>query len=137
MISSSVSSAASTATILLIDDQAEVVQRLTAMLASAGYRWDVAADDRSATDLALKLHPDLILCDINLHGVNGIELCQQLKQLDGMAEVPTLFLSSAQSPDIIRRAHAWYVRKLLDPQVILKLIEQELAEVAGRQLAHA
>jgi len=131
LISSSVSSAASTATILLIDDQAEVVQRLTAMLASAGYRWDVAADDRSATDLALKL------CDINLHGVNGIELCQQLKQLDGMAEVPTLFLSSAQSPDIIRRAHAWYVRKLLDPQVILKLIEQELAEVAGRQLAHA
>ncbi|HEX4147257.1 MAG TPA: hypothetical protein VHY91_27415 [Pirellulales bacterium] len=34
----------------------------------------------------------------------------------------------------IRRAHAWHVRKLLDPTVILKLIEQALAENSARQL---
>jgi CheY-like chemotaxis protein len=79
----------------------------------------------------------LILCDINLHGANGIELCEQLKQVAGLSQVPTMFLSSAQSPDIIRRAHAYYVRKLLDPAVILKLIEQALSEISARHLAHA
>ena len=82
-----------------------------------------------------EIHPDLILCDVNLHGISGQALCDQLKRLDGLADVPTMFLSGAQSPDIIRRAHAWHVRKVLDPQVILKLIEQALAE-AARQLAH-
>jgi CheY-like chemotaxis protein len=125
------------ATILVIDDEAEVLSGLTTMLATAGYDTHGASDDLSAADLAARLHPDMILCDINLHGINGVELCEQLKQLDGLADVPTMFLSGTQSPDIIRRAHAYYVRKLLDPQVILKLIEQALAEVACRHLAHA
>ncbi|HEY1786344.1 MAG TPA: response regulator [Pirellulales bacterium] len=122
------------ARILVIDDQAEVVDGLTTMLAAAGYDCHSASDDHMATDMAARVQPDLILCDINLHGVSGIELCDQLKQLDGLADVPTMFLSGAQMPDIIRRAHAWHVRRLLEPQVILKLIEQALAE-AGRQLA--
>jgi two-component system KDP operon response regulator KdpE len=131
----STSSSPVAATILLIDDHADVVGSLTTMLAAAGYACHSAADDHAATDLAARVHPDLILCDVNLHGVSGIELCDQLKQIEGLADVPTMFLSGAQSPDIIRRAHAWHVRKVLDPQVILKLIEQALAE-ANRQLAH-
>jgi len=123
--------------ILVIDDQAEVVDGLTTMLAAAGYDCHSASDDHTATDLAARVHPDMILCDINLHGANGIELCEQLKQVAGLSQVPTMFLSSAQSPDIIRRAHAYYVRKLLDPAVILKLIEQALSEISARHLAHA
>ena len=123
--------------ILVIDDQAEVVDGLTTLLAAAGYDCHSASDDHTATDLAARVHPDLILCDINLHGINGIDLCDQLKQLDGLADVPTMFLSGVQTPDIIRRAHNWHVRRRLEPHVILKLIEQALAETAGRQLAHA
>jgi CheY-like chemotaxis protein len=133
----STSSAPVSATILVIDDQAEVVRGLTTMLVAAGYDCHSASDDHSAAELAARVHPDLILCDVNLHGMSGLALCDQLKQLDGLADIPTMFLSGAQAPDIIRRAHAWHVRKLLDPQVILKLVEQALAEVAGRQLAHA
>ena len=132
----STSSAPAPATILLIDDQAEVVDGLTTMLAAAGYDCHSASVDHTATDLAARVHPDLILCDLNLRGISGVELCDQLKQLDGLADVPTMFLSGFQTPDIIRRAHAWHVRRLLEPHVILKLIEQALAENAGRQLAH-
>jgi CheY-like chemotaxis protein len=131
----STASAPAATRILVIEDQAEVLGGLTAMLAAAGYDCDSASDDLTATDLAARLHPDLILCDVNLHGISGIELCDQLKQIEGMADVPTMFLSGAQMPDIIRRAHAWHVRKVLEPHVILKLIEQALAEVAARPLA--
>jgi len=123
------------ARILLIDDTAEIVDGLTTTFSAAGYDCHCAGDDQAAADLAARVHPDLILCDLNLHGISGVELCDQLKQLDGLADVPTMFLSGAQSPDIIRRAHAWHVRKLLEPHVILKLVEQALAETAGRQLA--
>ncbi len=131
----STSSSSAGATILLIDDHAEVLRGLTTILSAAGYACHSAADDNSAADLAARIQPHLILCDVNLHGISGIELCDQLKQIDGLADVPTMFLSGAQSPDIIRRAHAWHIRKVLDPDVILKLIEQALAD-AGRQLTH-
>jgi CheY-like chemotaxis protein len=133
----STTSARAAATILVIDDQAEVRSGLAAVLSAAGHRCHAAADERSALDLAARIHPDLILCDINLQGVNGIELCGRLKQLEGLADVPTMFLSGTQTPDIIRRAHAYYIRKLLDPQVILQLVEQALAEIVDRHLAHA
>src|SRR5580704_13430575 len=94
-------SARAAATILVIDDQAEIRGALTAVLSAAGHRCHAAADDRSAFDLAAQVHPDLILCDINLQGVNGIELCERLKQLDGLADVPSMFLSGVQQPDII------------------------------------
>jgi CheY-like chemotaxis protein len=125
------------ARILVIDDQAAILDGLTTSLSAAGYECYGAADDHAAADLAERIHPDLILCDLNLHGTSGVALCDQLKQLAGLADVPTMFLSGAQSPDIIRRAAAWHVRKLLEPQVILQLVEQALAESAARQLAHA
>jgi CheY-like chemotaxis protein len=45
------------------------------------------AVDLTATDLAARLHPDLILCDVNLHGTSGIELCDQLKLIEWMADL--------------------------------------------------
>ena len=49
--------------------------------------------------------PDLILCDWNLGGENGLEMCEQIKRQPGLENVPVMFLSAAQRPDIIRRCH--------------------------------
>jgi CheY-like chemotaxis protein len=55
----------------------------------------------------------LILCGVNSHGISGIELCDRLNQIEGMADLPTMFLSGAQMPDVIRRAHAWPSQRLV------------------------
>src|SRR5438105_7032751 len=94
------------ATILLIDDEPESLESLARVLSAASYVCHLAQDSESATKIARANTPDLIISDINLAGHNGLTLCEQLKKEAGLGEVPLMFLSGAQIPDIIRRAHA-------------------------------
>jgi CheY-like chemotaxis protein len=91
--------------------------------------------------LAGQVQPDLIISDINLSGTSGLVLCDEIKRQPGLAAVPVMFLSAAQTPDIIRRSHAaggaYYLRKPFDPQVILELIDKALPHAIGAPLAQA
>jgi CheY-like chemotaxis protein len=118
------------ATILLIDDEAAVLANLAKVLTAAGYDCLCAQNAESAVRMAQRGAPDLIVSDINLEGASGLDLCETLKRETGLADVPVMFLSGAQIPDIIRRSHAaggaYYLRKPFDPQVLLELIEKAL-----------
>lgn len=117
-------------TILAIDDEAAMLAHISAILTGAGYCCHSAADGKTAIASVQEATPDLIIADINLAGHSGVAVCEQLKHLSGMDEVPVMFLSSAQVPDIIRRAHAaggtYYLRKPFDASVLLQLIEKAL-----------
>jgi CheY-like chemotaxis protein len=114
--------------ILAIDDEAEVLSRITAIVEEAGYDCCGVRDAQSAHEAVRRATPDLIIVDVNLAGHSGLTLCEQLKQQAGIREIPVLFLSSAQGPDIIRRSHAtggaYYLRKPFDATVLLQLIEK-------------
>ena len=127
-------------TILLIDDEADVLAGLSKILTSAHYVCHCVRDAQSATELTSRITPDLIISDINLNGESGLTLCETLKQREGLKDVPLMFLSGAQIPDIIRRAHAaggvYYLRKPFDPEVLLELIDKALwmPHLVGTQL---
>ena len=74
--------------------------------------------------------PDLIISDINLQGRSGLELCEQIKQDEALANVPIMFLSGAQIPDVIRRSHAvggtYYLRKPFERNQLLGALERAL-----------
>jgi DNA-binding response OmpR family regulator len=129
------------ATILLIDDEAEVLGSLTTVLCGAGYTCHTASNPEDATRIARSIVPDLIISDINLGGHNGLTLCEELKRAACLDSVPVMFLSGAQIPDIIRRAHSvggtYYLRKPFDPSVLLELVEKALwmPHLVGRKLA--
>ena len=116
--------------VLVIDDEAEVLGQVATVLNAAGYVCQCCDTAEAAIELARSNPPDLILSDINLHGHSGLELCEQIKQDPGLVEVPVMFLSGAQIPDIIRRSHAvggsYYLRKPFDPEVLLELIQKAL-----------
>jgi CheY-like chemotaxis protein len=117
-------------TILAIDDEAEALSHLSDVLAGAGYTCHCARDASGAAEIMRQAMPDLIISDINLAGYNALAICEQLKQEAGIGHVPVMFLSAAQSPDIIRRAHAvggtYYVRKPFDAAVLLELVAKAL-----------
>ena len=85
---------------------------------------------RAALEMARQIVPELIISDINLAGHSGLELCERIKAVDELREVPLMFLSGAQVPDIIRRSRAaggvYYLRKPFDPEVLLELVEKAL-----------
>ncbi len=116
--------------ILVIDDEPEVLGEVASVLARAGYAIHCCGTAEAAVQFARSTTPDLIICDINLQGQSGLELCQKLKADDALCDVPVMFLSGAQIPDIIRRSHAvggaYYLRKPFDPDVLIELINKAL-----------
>jgi len=116
--------------ILVIDDEADVLGEVATVLARAGYVCHCCNNAEDALRFAETNTPDLILSDINLEGHSGLEMCEELKNRNNLKDVPVMFLSGAQIPDIIRRSHdvggAYYLRKPFDPEVMLELVDKAL-----------
>ena len=92
--------------VLVIDDDREVLDAVAPVLAGANLACHCCLNPEEAIAAAQGAPPALILCDVNLHGESGPELCQRLTQQPGWNDVPVMFLSGAQLPDIIRRSYA-------------------------------
>lgn len=118
------------AVILVIDEDPLTLTGVAATLDMSGYECHCARDAEAALKAARNLSLDLIICDVSVGQNNGLELCQELRDVDGNADVPVLFVSGAQLPDIIRRTHdaggTYYLRKPFDPDVLIELVGKAL-----------
>lgn len=117
--------------VLVIDDEREVLDEVAAVLAKANLTCHCCLNSQEALAAADAVPPALILCDVSLLGESGVELCDRLKQRPGLKDVPVMFLSGAQLPDIIRRSYPaggiYCLRKPFDPTVLMELIDQAMA----------
>jgi two-component system, OmpR family, response regulator MprA len=82
------------ARILIIEDEDRIRQFLQRGLTFEGYRVDVAADGNAGLELARENPPDLVLLDIMLPGIDGIEVCRRLR---AVSEVPILMLTAKEA----------------------------------------
>jgi CheY-like chemotaxis protein len=118
-------------TILALDDKSEVLEQLSAVLGAAGFSCRCAQNALAAVEAMRESAPQLIITDINLSGKSGQAICEKLTHEAGLEHVPVMFLSAAQVPDIIRRAHAdggtYYLRKPFDAVVLLELVVRTTA----------
>ena len=80
--------------ILIVDDNATNLKLATEVLALEGHAISQAADANEALVLLRTLQPDLVLMDIALPGMDGLELTRQLKATDAFADVPIVALSA-------------------------------------------
>lgn len=77
--------------IVIVEDEVFMREELSDILRKAGYRVDGISEFQDVTSRLLALSPDLILLDLNLPGINGFQLCRELKQ---KSSVPVLVLTS-------------------------------------------
>jgi two-component system KDP operon response regulator KdpE len=80
--------------VLVVDDEAPIGRALSANLRARGYDVDVAATGEQALDLAAHHHPDLVLLDLGLPGMDGREVIDGLR---GWSAVPIVVLSARGS----------------------------------------
>ena len=78
------------ARILVVDDEPQIRRVLRSTLAFRGYELVEAASGEEALELARKVKPDLILLDVNLPGMSGIETCRELR---GFTAMPIIMLT--------------------------------------------
>jgi len=87
------------ATILIVDDTASNLRLLVDMLTARGYAVHEAVDGPTALAAAHELHPDLILLDIFMPGMDGYEVCEKLKADPATREIPVIFISALSDTD--------------------------------------
>jgi CheY-like chemotaxis protein len=118
------------AEILIVDEDSLSLASATESLDAAGHIVYQARDRRAALKIANTEALDLVICDVSIAGDSGLELSRELRRLPGMQDVPVMFVSRTQLPDIVRRSHeagaAYYLRKPLDPEVLIDLVGKAL-----------
>lgn len=80
--------------ILVVDDEAILLETIAYNLEQAGYRVITAADGYSSLEAARREKPDLIILDIMLPGIDGLEVCRQLRREKATATTPILMLTA-------------------------------------------
>lgn len=91
------------AEILIIDDEPEMISFSGEMLKNEGYHVAAAINAETAFEYLENHFPDLIILDINMEGMNGIEMCRKLKKQIRTADIPVVFLTAENSPEIIKQ----------------------------------
>lgn len=77
--------------ILVVDDEVSLQETLTYKLEKEGYQVEVAGDGLTALELARSTHPDLVILDVMLPGMDGFEVCRNLRQ---ESNIPVLMLTA-------------------------------------------
>jgi len=81
-------------TILIVDDTPTNLSVLVGILQGCGYRILVARNGQAALEIARRTRPDLMLLDVVMPGMNGFEVCSQLRREPATSETIVIFLSA-------------------------------------------
>ena len=116
--------------ILIVDDALENIQVLGTMLRGEGYKVNAAMNGIQALKQVEKAPPELILLDVMMPELDGIETCKRLKEDDRTKDIPVVFLTSrSELSDMVvgfDMGAADYVTKPFDGPELLRRVETNL-----------
>ncbi|MDJ1169917.1 MULTISPECIES: adenylate/guanylate cyclase domain-containing protein [Roseofilum] len=116
--------------ILIVDDDPSNIFFLEELLDLEGYQIQTASSGEQALSLAAQMHPDLILLDIMMPGMDGYEVCRRLREDEVLQGVPIIFLTALDDDDSRLRALDLmgddYITKPIDTELLLTKISSIL-----------
>ncbi len=123
--------------LLVVDDEPVNLQILRGIL-QQDYRLQFARDGQKALELALGEKPDLILLDVMMPGMTGLETCQKLKQNQATASIPVIFVTALSDPADEAEGFAVgavdYLTKPVSPPIVKARIKTHLSLVKVEEL---
>ena len=121
--------------ILVVEDDPEVAQVLRGRLESKGYETHIEATGKSALSYAAKQVPDLVLLDVCLPDMSGLQISKQLRKLYSRRELPIVMLTAKDQPvdQLYGFAHGAdaYLTKPYNPSELMQTIKLCLGEIVG------
>ena len=81
-------------TILLVDDEPDILEIISYNLKAEGYKVKTASSGREGVEKAKKVRPDLILLDVMMPEMDGIEACEQIRKTPGLEHTIIAFLTA-------------------------------------------
>ncbi len=118
--------------ILFIDDSEIDRKVVEKILTKRNFRVILSVDGETGLETARKEKPDLVLLDISLPGINGIEVCKRLKKDDTTKHIPVIFLTGMDTPKNLIDCYEYgaedFLNKNIPPKLLIKQIELTLQE---------
>ena len=121
--------------VLVIEDEASVRENLVRFLELEGYLVSATGDGTSGVAMALRSPPDLVLCDLNLPGLDGFGILALLRADPRTAGLPFVFLTASAEIEDAKTGYRLgadeYVTKPFSMPVLAAIIRQRL-DSAGK-----
>lgn len=109
--------------ILVVDDEKNLLQLVNYNLSKEGYSVNAVTTGEEALEAARSRHPDLILLDLMLPGVDGLEVCRLIKNDPTMSHIPVIMLTArGEETDVVAGLELGaddYITKPFSPRVLL------------------
>ena len=116
--------------VLIVDDNENNLQISAQVVHNAGYQVLLATDGIHALELARDEYPDVILLDIMMPGMDGLEVCQKLQSDAKLREIPVIFLSAKDEDDSIETGleigGSDYITKPFSEKVLLARLKSHI-----------
>lgn len=116
--------------ILIVDDVPKNLQVLGNILRNKNYKIAAATGGRQAVDMVDKIRPDLVLLDIMMPGMDGFEVCKEIKSRPETAGIPIIFLTAKTATDDIVKGFSAgavdYVTKPFNAAELLARVDTHL-----------
>lgn len=119
--------------ILVVDDDPVVLSTLSMGLASMGFNIERAATGEEAIRKCMLAPPDLVVLDVNMPGISGINAARQIRERTG---APVIFLTAYDDPELVKRAvdegGLGYLVKPIRVNQLVPTIESAIARARDR-----
>ncbi len=117
--------------ILLIEDEDVIIDLLQRKLEKEGYEIEVAHDGQEGLDKMKKIKPDLVLLDIIMPKLGGLEVMEKKKKDPGLRNIPVIIISNSGQPVELERAKKlgakdWLIKTEFDPQEVVEKVKKEI-----------
>lgn len=118
--------------VLVVEDDPDMNEMLGAYVQLAGFEYRPALDGSSALAAMKDRRPALVLLDLMLPDIDGLEVCQRMRADEATRETPVVILSARDEPEARRRAALLSVREYLtkpfDPDALIASIRKAVAD---------
>ena len=116
--------------VLVVEDEEDIVEMISYNLQKEGYRTLAAFNGEEAINKANKERPDLIILDLMLPGIDGLEVCKLLRQQKRTAQTPIIMLTAkSQDSDRITGIETGadgYLTKPFDLKTLISMIKNHI-----------
>lgn len=118
--------------LLLIEDEPLIIKMYSRALAAAGFEIAAATNGPDGLRLAVAKKPDLILLDIMMPMMSGLEVLQRLKKKDSLKDIPVIMLTNLSDEGEVRAttllgAVAFIVKSEIEPKQLVAKVKEILA----------
>jgi CheY-like chemotaxis protein len=125
-------------TILVAGDEFDLTGTLRSILEGEGYRTEVCANGQEALAQLESSKPDLLLMDVMMPFVSGIEVLRTMRHTPDLDRVPVI-LMSAEPPGVKREDYGWqaFLRKPFSLNALVRTVEGLIGKAEGERPASA